>query len=347
MPKSCMTTSAASISSRIPTAVLALAAAALLAVILPQCSGQRHGSPSLLILDTDISSDVDDVGAVAVLHGLANQGKVRILGMMISSGDPWSAPCLKAVNTWFGRPQIPIGMIKGASVRHKSKYTRIVAEEFPHQSAPGGAPPDDADAVQLYRRLLASQADQSVTVVTTGYLTNVHNLLLSRPDAASSLDGLALARQKVRRLICMGGQYPSGKEWNFYQDADAAAYVINHWPTPVVFAGFELGKDVLTGAQLRTLPPKNPVRRSYELYNGIADRPSWDQVAVYYAVMSADGQQTDWWSRVHGRNTVSMDGRNHWLNKGDAAADHAYLVQRGTTVEIAALLEQLMLTAPQ
>lgn len=324
------------IRGRLRTAVVALAAAALLVIIiLPQCGKERHGSPPLLILDTDISSDVDDVGAVAVLHGLANQGRVRILGMMVSSGDPWSAPCLKAINTWFGRPEIPVGMIKEAGVQHESKYTRIVAEE-------GGASPDDADAVQVYRRLLAAQADQSVTVVTIGYLSNLRNLLVSQPDAASSLDGLALARQKVRRLICMGGQYPSGKEWNFYQDANAAAYVLKHWPTPVVFAGYELGKDVLTGAKLRALP-KSPIRRSYELYNGIADRPSWDQIAVYYAVVSANDQPTDLWSRVYGRNVLSADGSNHWLNKGDAANDHAYLVQRGTTAEIAALLEQMMM----
>ena len=50
-----------------------------------------------LILDTDLSSDVDDVGAVALLHGLADQGKVQILAMQISSGDPWSVPCLDAL----------------------------------------------------------------------------------------------------------------------------------------------------------------------------------------------------------------------------------------------------------
>jgi purine nucleosidase len=98
----------------------------LVAIFLVRSSHSFDTAP-LVILDTDISSDVDDVGAVAVLHALANQKKAHILAMMVSSGDPWSAPCLDALNTWFGRPDIPIGMVKGKSVRHESKYTAAIA----------------------------------------------------------------------------------------------------------------------------------------------------------------------------------------------------------------------------
>ncbi|MCI5160258.1 MAG: nucleoside hydrolase [Candidatus Electrothrix sp. AUS1_2] len=300
-----------------------------------------------LILDTDLSSDVDDVGAVALLHGLANQGKVRILAMQISSGDPWSVPCLAALNTWFGRPDIPIGMVKGKAVQHESKYTRAIAEEFPHKGKSGSEAPD---AVMLYRRILAEQPDHTVTLVTIGYLTNLANLLRSEGDEISPLNGMDLVRQKIQRLVCMGGQYPSGREWNFYQDTAASAYVVEHWPTPIVFSGFEIGKDVLTGAALQGMPQPNPVRRSYELYNGLTDRPSWDQVAVYYAVTTAataDEGETGLWSKNSGRNVVRPDGSNYWLNKRDQAADHAYLVQHAETAHIAELLEQLMLTARQ
>ena len=260
---------------------------------------QLSEQPCLLILDTDISSDVDDVGAVALAHGLAEQGLVDIIAMMVSSGDPWGVPCLDAINTWFGRPDIPIGMVKGKSVKHTSKYTRMIAEEFPHDSR-GGA--KTLDAVRLYRRILSTQADNSVTVVTIGYLTNLHNLLLSEADATSPLNGKALVRPKIKRLVCMGGSYPSGREWNFYQDTSATTYVVNHWPTPVVFSGFETGRDIRTGVGLQKATLNNPVRRSYELYNGLTDRSSWDQVAVYYAVVADNGRKKDFWSRVSGRN---------------------------------------------
>ncbi|MCI5139192.1 MAG: hypothetical protein D3922_12435, partial [Candidatus Electrothrix sp. AR1] len=129
-------------------------------------SEEASNEVALLILDTDLSSDVDDVGAVALLHGLADQGKVQILAMQISSGDPWSVPCLDALNTWFGRPDIPIGMVKGKAVRHESKYTRAIAEEFPNKSGAVDTP----DAVALYRRILDEQPDHTVTLVTIGYL---------------------------------------------------------------------------------------------------------------------------------------------------------------------------------
>lgn len=76
----------------------------LLSVILAATTasaGQRE--PVRLIFDTDIMGDVDDVGAVAVLHALANQGEVKILAMGVCVKNPWSPLCLDALNTYFGR----------------------------------------------------------------------------------------------------------------------------------------------------------------------------------------------------------------------------------------------------
>ncbi|CAK8717850.1 Inosine-uridine nucleoside N-ribohydrolase [Candidatus Electronema halotolerans] len=318
-----------------------LLAAVLLAMLLPGCGRQEksESKPPLLILDTDLASDADDVGAVAVLHHLADQGRVRILAMMVSSANPWSAACLQSLNAWFGRPEIPVGKAAAGAVEDESAYTHAIAEEFPCPAA------EPQEAVTLYRRLLAEQADQSVLLVTTGYLTNLDRLLRSKPDALSPLTGLELVRRKVRHLVCMGGQYPSGQEWNFHQDAAAAAYVVSHWPRPIFFVGFELGKDILTGAGLRRLPAKNPIRRSYELHNKLAGRPSWDQIAVYYAVMASNDGQSAFWSTISGRNLVQADGSNRWLAETEQNAAHAYLVQRAESGQIASQLEQLMLTA--
>ena len=268
-------------------------------------------SPTLIILDTDISSDVDDVGAVAVLHALVNQGKARILGMMVSSGDPWSVPCLDALNTWFGRPDIPIGMIKGKSVQHESKYTAALAAEFPQDIETGEHAPD---AVALYRKLLSEQEDGSTVIVTVGYLTNLKNLLQSKPDELSSLGGVALIQRKVKKLVCMGGEYPEGREWNFYQDTASTEFVLNNWPTPIVFSGYEVGNNIMTGSAMRVLPSSHPVRQSYLLYNGITDRPSWDQVTVLYAVeANSDASLISWDLSPYGDNAFDSDGFNKWM----------------------------------
>ena len=65
-------------------------------------------SPVRLIFDTDIQGDADDVGAVAVLHALADSGEAEILAMGVSSKNPWSPLCLSALNTYFGRGDIPL-----------------------------------------------------------------------------------------------------------------------------------------------------------------------------------------------------------------------------------------------
>ncbi len=68
--------------------------------------------PVRLIFDTDIQGDADDVGAVAVAHALADSGEAEILAVGVSSKNPWSPLCLSAVNTYFGRGNVPLGVLK-------------------------------------------------------------------------------------------------------------------------------------------------------------------------------------------------------------------------------------------
>lgn len=297
-----------------------------------------------IILDTDISSDVDDVGAVAVAHALANQGKAEILATMVSSGDPWSGPCLDALNTWFGRPDIPVGVIKEPTVTHESKYTREIATSYPNKQGKVASRPG---AVELYRKLLSSQPDQSVTIITIGYLTNLKNLLNSVSDEFSPLNGYDLVNRKVRRLVCMGGHYPKGREWNFYQDSSASSNVIANWPGPIIYIGYEAGLAVETGSGLKHVLKPNPLSRSYELYNGLTDRPSWDQLAVLFSAMNADleTEQTGLFTIIRGINSVAPDGSNRWRNKADGR--DGYVVLQTSEMKLKTLIEEMMIEAVQ
>ena len=300
------------------------------------CVSGTRPAPQV-IFDTDISSDVDDVGAVAVLHALADRNEVGILAMAVSSGDPWSVPCLHALNAWFGREDIPVGKAREPAVTHESLYTMKIVEEFGGQST---VERPSEDAVDLYRRILASQPDGSVTIVTVGYLTNLADLLHSSADSYSNMEGHALVRQKVKRLVCMGGEFPSGREWNLYQDAVSTKAVVDGWPTPIVFCGFEIGKDIMTGADLRKGGKDNPVRRSYELYNAVQNRQSWDQVTVLYAVRMAGDPDDPTFAMQPGKIMVSDDGTNSW-QAGEPALQ-AYLKLRIPAGELASDIEQLM-----
>ncbi|MCH5374454.1 MAG: nucleoside hydrolase [Planctomycetes bacterium] len=295
-----------------------------------------------MIFDTDMMGDVDDVGTVAVLHALADQGKVDVLAMGLSGRNPWSPLCLDALNTYFRRPEIPIGTVRGPAFDKRSKYAETIAKEFPHALRAAG---DAPDAAQLYRKVLAAASDRSVVMVSVGQVTNFRNLLVTEPDEHSELTGEELVKRKVRAWVCMGGKLPEGREANLIHDGPAAAYAVEHWPTPIIFSGWEIGQRIMTGAALSEVPEGTPVRRAYELYNGLIDRQSWDQTAVLYAVGGLDGGLSDYWDVVDtGQMHVRGDGSNVWRNTPDK--EHAYLVQKMEPEKIAAVIEELMLRPP-
>ena len=300
--------------------------------------------PVPVILDTDISSDVDDVGAIAVLHSLANEGRVDILAMMVSAANPSAASCLHALNNYFGRPAIPVGVISVNGIPDDSKYTAVISNEYAGDR--GGKSTAAKDAASLYREVLAGQPDHSVIVVTIGYLTNLKNLLNSLPDNVSPLPGPELVARKVKKLVTMGGQYPQGREWNFYQDISATSQVVAHWPTPILFCGFESGVKVMTGSGLRETPAANPLRRSYEIYNGLTDRPSWDQLTVLYAVEGegkASPPQVPMFTLVGGTNSILPDGSNFWSK--NPLAKHSYVQNSLSTDVLRATVEKHMIDA--
>lgn len=298
----------------------------------------QGADPVRLIFDTDLESDVDDVGAVAVLHALADLGEVTILGMGLSVKHAWSAPCLDALNTYFGRPDIPIGVPKGKAPDLGSKYARGVAEEFPHDLR---SAEDAPDVVALYRKLLAAQPDGRVVFVSVGFLTNVARLLESPADDVSPLTGVELVRKKVRAWVCMGCGFPDGREWNVFQDAPSSRKALELWPRPIVFSGFEVGERIMTGPGLKDSPKSSPVRRAYELFNDLNERQSWDQTAVLYAVRGLDGGLEDLWDVKKGGSVeVLEDGTNRWHDAPDRG--HSYLVRKMAPEQVAKIIEKLM-----
>jgi len=65
--------------------------------------------PVSLILDTDIWSDCGDRGALALLPALGGQRGIKILAMMNCIFGEWGARGLSALNTFYSRPEIPVG----------------------------------------------------------------------------------------------------------------------------------------------------------------------------------------------------------------------------------------------
>lgn len=302
-------------------------------------------APVPILFDTDIGSDCDDAGAVAILHALADRGEARILGMASCNVNRYSAAALDALNTYYGRPHIPVGTLKGdlKGPPEHSSYAEHLANNFPNRLRTAGKAPD---AVSLYRRILAKQPDRSVVFVAVGWLTNLRNLLRSGPDEDSRLDGCELVKRKVKLLVDMGPKIrPPGKGWNFEQDAASAREVVNNWPTPIVFSPKEICWAE-TGGRLSETPEANPVRKAYQLWfashgKGEKTRHSADLTAVLYAVRRLG----PYWTLVSdGGLEVHEDGYSEWRSAPDS--DHSYLVKKMPFDELARVLDELMIQPP-
>ena len=144
--------------------------------------------PVFIILDTDIAPDYDDVGAMAVLHSLADRGEAKILATVSCNVFETTAPTLSVLNTYFKRSEIPIGVTQSDKPNKdcKQKWAEAIVEKYPHSMTKNE---DVWEAVQLYRRILSVQPNESVTIVSIGFFTNLAMLLNSKPDRFSPLSG--------------------------------------------------------------------------------------------------------------------------------------------------------------
>jgi hypothetical protein len=311
--------------------------------------------PVRLIFDTDMDSDCDDVGALAMLHAMADAGEVVLLGVAVSSHHAWSAPCTDAINTWYGRPDLPIGAPKGHAAQSQSKFAKTIAERFPHDLK---AVTQAEDAVALYRRLLSAAPDRSVVIVTVGDLTNIADLLKS-PATADQPNGVDLVKAKASHWVCMGGNFigkPAHDDLklsnnNFTGDKAGSLHAVQNWPVRLVFVGREIGSvpsGLKAGARLKELPAEHPVRVGYEAYFGgqAKDRHVADQTAVLFA---ARGLRDYWDIESKGFMDIQPDNTFTWSYAADR---HEYLLKR--TIDgkpndraIETVIEELMMRKPQ
>jgi len=305
----------------------------------------KTGKPVKIIFDSDMGPDYDDVGAIAIMHALADSGYADILAAIASNKYEGVASVMNVFNTYYNRPGIPIGVPKGEAVNSKDPqhWTDTILAKYPHKIKKNSQVPD---AVKLYRKILSSQPDNSVTIVTVGFVTNLAGLLETKPDKYSKLNGKELIAKKVKQLVSMAGGFPSGREFNVFSDSLASKKVFNEWPTPVLFDGFEIGVQVKTGLPLtkNTDIKNSPVKDVFSLCIPLSDydaegRRSWDEIAVLIAIKDT----APWFSVKHGRIIIHDDGSNEWDSNGKG---HSYIVPELPLSSVEDTINKLMMHTP-
>ena len=276
--------------------------------------------PVKLIFDTDFGGDADDLGALAMLHHFHNNGEAELMAVMCWNLEQYAVPAIDAVNTYYGNPNLPIGLRSGEFHHTEWQHTKVLADSLPNDAIPTIVP----EATALYRELLSQSEDQSVVIITVGPLANIMNLMKSKADSFSELDGMDLIRAKVKEFVIMGGNFPTSEdEWNFNGNMPGVTkYVLDNLDVPITFSGAELGDEIRTGTVFNELPKDSPLYlgfyhfskyapwMNHQFKGQIYDNATFDQTAVLYAVRGGVGV---YWDRVSdGRCLADESGGNVW-----------------------------------
>jgi inosine-uridine nucleoside N-ribohydrolase len=325
--------------------------AACLALVLTSpamCQAQQNVEPVNVIFDTDMGNDVDDALALAMLHAFQSRHEVNLLAITVTKDNKWAAPYIDLVDTFYGRPEIPIGTVRNGKTPESNPMIQIPSERrrpdgsfvYPHRILDGA---DAPDAVSLLRRTLAAQPDGSVVIIQVGFSTNLARLLDTKPDAASPQDGTALVTRKVKLLSMMAGNFANGRsEFNLARDVPSAVKLFHEWPSPIVVSGFEIGAAMpFPASRIErdfAYVRDHPVAEAYRSFMKMPyDRPTWDLTAVLYAVRPDDSYFS---LSPPGTITVLPDGGSRF--DASAGGKHRYLVlsdeQRQRTLEAMILL---------
>ena len=146
------------------------------AMVLTSCSndddsaGQQseYAGVPLIILDTDIGSSTDDLFALEMLYRYEDEGRCRLLGVMVDREGERNAAFADVMNTYFDHGDVPVGLVRDGIKEPKVwiDYAHVAdtkdGEGQPMFSRSIVDYSSLPDGWQLYRRLLAEQPDRSV-----------------------------------------------------------------------------------------------------------------------------------------------------------------------------------------
>ncbi len=319
-----------------------------------RCSPQSVKQPVKIILDTDFGDDGDDLLSLVMLHHMQDLGECQIMAVGQANSNRESPGAIDVVNTFYNRPDIPIGIVDGYVHGIANQYSSFLIDNYP------GLYDLDLDrvpeAVDIYRKVLAAAEDKSIVFVVIGFKKNMSDLLKSRPDDISPLTGLQLVEQKVKFVSDMGGWYPEAPEPENYEPFNlgmvpgAAKYYVENWPTTMLFTGIAAG-EIKLAKKLRKLDTPTGRAIDYKLaHDGgwgkeIEDaQAGFDCVSTLIAVKGA----IEFFHVKSGCNELDSAGYNIFSYEKDCGHSHIDCKDRKMRFEeIADVIEEMLVAGPK
>jgi len=300
----------------------------------PDAEDADSDLPPLVVLDTDMGPDIDDVLALAMVHTYQDREQAEIAAVTVSRNSVLGARFTDALNTWYGHPDIPIGIDRQAphTMVESSNYVSL-ADRFPNDVADTTIPDGVTVLRQVLVRALAEERD--VAIVQVGFSGNVAALLDSRPDELSVLSGTELVEQAGVVLSIMAGSFADRVEFNVANDVESARRVIDGWPNDLILSPFEIGYDLhypYTAIRDRHAGG-DLLRQAYEFtdYSWHVDAPAYYDMRTWdhTSVMEGVDPEAGWFPRSGwGQVTMDANGRT-FFNEGSGR--HQVLVRSSVT----------------
>jgi inosine-uridine nucleoside N-ribohydrolase len=260
------------------------------------CTAQ-NGTPLPVIFETDMGNDVDDALALAMLFRYADKGMIDLLGISNNKQSLSSVQYIELIKRVYGFENTPMASVKtGVEGENESRsFARKVMDYELNGKKVYTSSITSFDEVEssvtFYRRLLADATNNSVVIISVGFSTNLSDLLASKPDKYSDLNGMQLVANKVKLLSAMAGNFsiPKKKEFNIKSDVDAARKVFANWPSIVHISPFAVGSSIrFPGSAIEEnlgFKGFHPLVTAYKEYIEMPyDRQTWDLTSVLMAV---------------------------------------------------------------
>ncbi|WP_408897239.1 nucleoside hydrolase [Nocardioides sp. R1-1] len=201
--------------------------------------GTDQRRPLPLLLDCDPGHD----DAVAILLALGSP-EVRLLGITTCFGNCAVEDATRnaqRVLALAGRADVPVavgasGPLVGTTAlgNYVHGVSGLDGPELPEPLAP----PVNEDAVAFLRRRLV-EAEEPVTLVVTGPMTNAGRLLRDHPEVAARIDAVVFMGGSTER-----GNHTPTAEFNTYADPEALDIVLRAG-VPVRMVGLNLTHQAL------------------------------------------------------------------------------------------------------
>jgi len=291
-----------------------------------------------IILDTDLSTDVDDAFDVKCCVAYHLEGLADLLGVAVTTSRSKAPGCAAAICQHYGlstpvASYAPLGTFDPGVTR---AFVDEVYDNYTHTGVGLAASCTDS-TTGIAAWLTASSG--GVTYIMTGFAKGLRAFLESSPA------NLALFTSKVSRVVAVAGRYPSSGtpgEFNFTANPGDWNWLNANCPVPIVWAGTEIGDamDLAGGPYLDARQGTSEIIRyamtRFRVEVAGHGRLPWGVVGIVYAVT---GRQKFFDAEIAGTNSINATTGENTFTPG--AGSQVYLttsITAGLKAEIESLI---------